>query len=409
MGVPHRIVGNPYVAGAKLGFVLLGFAPHLVLGLHGGRPWLLLACGSFLFVSIVLRSLSRSAQLPWWASTLWVLLDLAVWYPSFIRTDFSPTLLYVGLVLAGDAALAGWQWRRGVLHFVIATLFIAATPLLAGFPIDGHFLVDWLLILVPGSAFAYTLLFTATRMTEERARAADAQFAAERAQRTAELANTHLREYASQVEGLAVLRERQRLARDVHDTIAHGFTSILMQLKLIRRLKVQDPEEAFALLEQVEAQVRDSLEEVRRSVHALRPLEIDETQGIGGLSRLVERFAAATGVSVDLVITGQPVGLPSAHELCLHRVAQEGLTNAFRHGHATQARLRLDFLPGLVRLAVEDDGQGAPGPVAGGLGIVGISERAAAIGGRVEAENASTGGFVLQVELPLGGSQEEIA
>jgi signal transduction histidine kinase len=367
-----------------------------------------MACGAFLLASTAVRSLAGARQVPLWVFTMWAALDMAVWFPSFAETNYNAPLLYTGLMLAADAALIGWQKRRGLYHFLTAALFVASTPLLAGYSPDRHFLVDWLLLLIPGSGFTYLLLYTATRMTEERASAALAQAEAERARRTAELANSHLREYAQQVEGLAVLRERQRLARDVHDTIAHGFTSILMQISLIERLKERDPAEALALLDQIKAQVRDSLGDVRRSVHALRPLEIDETGGIGGLARLVDKYAAATGVRSDLVVTGQACALPSAHELCLYRAAQEGLTNAFRHGHATQARVRLTFLPGLVTLAIEDDGHGSAGPVTGGLGIVGIRERVGVLGGIVAAGNSETGGFVLRLHLPLA-PQEGIA
>jgi signal transduction histidine kinase len=119
---------------------------------------------------------------------------------------------------------------------------------------------------VPSFFFLYATVYMAGRMREERE-------AANRARKEAELANAALREYAQQVEELAVLRERNRVAREVHDTVAHGFTGIIMQLEAVTRLLKKSPEKAEQALLSVQDLARDSLGEIRRSVHALRPLQ----------------------------------------------------------------------------------------------------------------------------------------
>jgi signal transduction histidine kinase len=125
---------------------------------------------------------------------------------------------------------------------------------------------------------------------------------------------------------------------------------------------------------------------------------------VAALQRLVEEFSSTTGVQADVVIEGIAVELPTGHDLCLYRTVQEGLTNAFRHGHATRARVRLRFLPDVLIAAVEDNGRTPPPNHKPGLGIVGLRERAEVLGGQVQAGAAPTGGFVLQLTLPLAQS-----
>jgi signal transduction histidine kinase len=297
----------------------------------------------------------------------------------------------VGLLMAAEATLVGYPLWRGLAHAGVVALIMAFTPLIASAP--EKWLNGWLFPLVPGLLFAYTFAGIGEQMRREQEESA-------RARTEAELANAQLREHAHQVESLAVLRERNRLARDVHDTIAHRFTGILMQVEAVSRLWEKDPATAAAALGAVRQQVRESLNEVRRSVHALRPLQLEQEQGTAGIAKLVAEFGATTGVDAQFAITGQPMELPAAHELCIYRAVQEGLTNAFRHGRARRVRVRLAFDAGQIMLTVEDDGAGSEASLEGGLGIVGIRERAEVLGGRVEAASARTGGFVLRVTLP---------
>jgi signal transduction histidine kinase len=367
-------------------------------------------------ISLALRNLVLWRRTPVWVRSAWVGLDLLAWYWSEAMLSWHPARLpFVGFILALDAAMIGWKIYRGALHWGVATLFVVLAPLIWGHPVNAGYLFLYASPVLIGAIFVYLFISLAGRMAEERATAArarqeaeEAQTEAERARKAAELANAQLREYATQVESLAVLRERNRLAREVHDTIAHAFTGIHMQVELIAYLLPESPERAAEALAKVREKVGESLDEVRRSVHALRPLQLEESQGLSSLERLVNEFARTTGVATDLVITGLPVELPVAYELCLYRTVQEGLTNAFRHGRAGRARIRLAYEPDCVILGVEDDGKGAPGPVAGGLGILGIHERVAALGGSVEAGNAPTGGFVLQVSLPLSTTRKEV-
>jgi signal transduction histidine kinase len=267
-------------------------------------------------------------------------------------------------------------------------------PLLVGSRTGRAFWVSYVTTLTPSYFFVYGFVYMAGRMGEERA-------ATSRARKEAELANVHLREYATQVEELAVLRERNRLAREVHDTVAHGFTGIIMQMEAVSRMLTKSPAKAESALRLIQEQARESLAEVRRSVHALRPLQMEKRKGVAALRRLVEEFSSTTGMDADILVEGAPVELPAGHDLCLYRTVQEGLTNAFRHGRADQARVRLRFAVDHVVAAVEDNGRPAAKPHEPGLGIIGVRERAEVLGGIVAAGPGRAGGFVLQLTLPL--------
>lgn len=362
----------------------------------GADRWTVVAIGAYLSLALLLRNLTAlDRRLPAWAKWLWLGLDFAAWWYSQELTRWSTGTLYAGLMLTADATMLGWNFLRGIPPFVIASLLMTMGPAVIGVRSGRGFWVQYVFYLAPSFFFLYGSVYMAGRMSEERQ-------AANRARKEAELANAHLRDYARQVEEVAVLRERNRVAREVHDTVAHGFTGIIMQLEAVTRLLRKQPEQAEPALLQVQDLARDSLAEVRRSVHALRPMQMEAKRGLAALQRLLAEYSGTTGVKTDLVVEGTPVELPTAHDLCLYRTVQEGLTNSFRHGRATRARVRLRFTGDTVIAAVEDDGRAAPASHKPGMGLVGIRERAEVLGGQVLAGPAATGGFVLQLTLPLG-------
>lgn len=381
---------------AKLLVMITSYLPYAIFreaDIMGADRWLLVACGAYLCAAMLIRNLPRLDRLPPWVRVTWLAFDFALWWTSQTLNYWDTLTLFAGFALMVDATLHGWNLMRGLVPFTLTGALLIAGPYVSGTREGRTFWINYVTILFPSLVLLYGLVYMAGRIREERQ-------ATERARREAELANAHLRELVAQVEEIAVLRERNRLAREVHDTVAHGFTGIIMQLEAVSRLLARNPDQAIQALELVQDQARESLAEIRRSVHALRPMQMEEGKGVAALERLVDGYASTTGVKTDLVVEGLPVELPVGHELCLYRMVQEGLTNAFRHGHASRARVRLRFDPGALVAAVEDDGN-PPKSSTPGLGIMGIRERAEALGGQVEAGPASTGGFVLQVTLPL--------
>ncbi len=214
--------------------------------------------------------------------------------------------------------------------------------------------------------------------------------------------NRQLEAYAAQVETLAAIEERNRLAREMHDTIGHRLTAAAVQLEGAERLATSQPERAAALIGAGRQQVRDALQELRATVGRLRePVEV-ELPLPQALHRLAASFGEATGLVVHLELPEAPCKMTPAQRLALYRTAQEGLTNIQRHAAARQAWLRLECLPDRLALHVSDDGCGlgikAP---SNGFGLRGLRERAARLGGAVTLANRPGGGAILTIELPI--------
>jgi len=204
------------------------------------------------------------------------------------------------------------------------------------------------------------------------------------------------------------LAERARLSRDLHDTLAQGFTSIVMHLEAADAVMADD---ASARRPVADARriARDSLGEVRRLVWALRPTQLRDADLAGALDRMVKSWSAEQGIAATFRLDGGMASLPPAVEVTLLRIAQEALTNIQRHAGATTVDVVLTVFDEAVHLDVRDDGKGfeldaAPAPVGvetGGYGLPGIRDRVAAQGGTVEIESAVGGGTTVAVALPL--------
>jgi len=208
---------------------------------------------------------------------------------------------------------------------------------------------------------------------------------------------------------LRVHSERLRIARDLHDAVGHQVALISVQAGAMGYLLDTDPVKARESLAHIQQASEAALEELRLAVGLLRqPGDSEPTEPAGGLGRLDELIGsfAATGLNVTCNVTGQARPLPEAVDLTAYRVIQESLTNTAKHAAGASASVRLAFRPGMLALAVEDDGPGASGndlignsPV--GHGLIGMRERAAAVGGWVSAGPRGGGGFQVLAELPL--------
>lgn len=214
--------------------------------------------------------------------------------------------------------------------------------------------------------------------------------------------NRQLEAYAAQIETMAAIEERNRLAREMHDTIGHRLTAAAVQLEGAERLATRDPEQAAALIGAGRQQVREALHELRRTVGRLRePVEI-ELSLPQALRRLAAGFQEATGLVVHLELPETVCEMTPAQRLALYRTAQEGLTNIQRHAKARQAWLRLECSDDRLILHVSDDGCGlAEGTSGNGFGLRGLRERAAQLNGTVILANRPGGGAILTIQLPI--------
>jgi signal transduction histidine kinase len=205
----------------------------------------------------------------------------------------------------------------------------------------------------------------------------------------------------------AVVDERVRIARELHDVVAHHMSVISVQAGLARYVLDDDPHTARAALGTVLETSGEALEEMRRLVSVLRPDDAGldpesyaPTPGLGQLQELVERIRLA-GLPVEVVVTGQPRGLPPGADLCAYRVIQESLTNVLKHATPASATLTLHHGGDRLTVRVRDDGRSIPVPgEPGGHGLLGMRERAHLYGGTLTAGPLAERGFEVVLTLP---------
>jgi ligand-binding sensor domain-containing protein/signal transduction histidine kinase len=205
----------------------------------------------------------------------------------------------------------------------------------------------------------------------------------------------------------AVLAERTRIAREIHDTLAQGFAGISVQLELVARLLAAAPQTAKIHLDQARSLARESLDEARRSVWNLRSSALDGGDLPAALAETAKRLAAGTEVQTQVQVSGTYRQLSRTVEDNLLRIGQEAMTNAIKHAQATQLQVDLKFEPQHLRLSVRDNGSGFAettqrGERDGHFGLVGIKERAEQLGGRLSIHSRPQEGTEIVVEVPLG-------
>jgi signal transduction histidine kinase len=202
----------------------------------------------------------------------------------------------------------------------------------------------------------------------------------------------------------ALGEEQARIARELHDVIAHSVSMIVVQAAAADDVFDERPDQAREALRSIERAGRDAMRELRHLLSAVRPgVEVDSTAPQPGLARVDELAESlrAGGLDVAVAREGDPVELPVGVDLSAYRIVQEALTNTLRHAQATRAEVRLSYAPDALELEVTDDGRAAPANGAGGHGLVGMRERAALLGGTLEAGPRPRGGYRVHARLPL--------
>jgi signal transduction histidine kinase len=238
------------------------------------------------------------------------------------------------------------------------------------------------------SAAAFVITFTEVALRQRRARREVEALAAQ-----LEHANALLVEYSAQLEQLTVVKERERIARELHDSLGHYLTSIHVQLEAAELLSNRDPTRASASIATSHRLVREALSALREAVTSIRRPE-EQRPLVDALALLVEGMGQAS-----LEIEGEPQPLSRQAELTLYRAVQEALTNARKHARAKKVEVRLVYQPDRVELSVRDDGAGSE-PSGGGFGLIGIKERIKEVGGRFSIRTALGQGFALEVIIP---------
>jgi len=297
----------------------------------------------------------------------------------------------------------------------LANLRREATVSLRANELPSFDLVDWatlevrsavlLPLIAPGEAWA-GLIMVASRAHHSFSRGTTGKYLALSAQAATALENLRLVEEGRQI---GVLAERQRLAREIHDTLAQGFTSIVMHLEAAEQALPASPETVLSHIDWARGTARESLAEARRVVWALRPDILEGASLPEAIEHLVGRWSEESGVTTSADVTGAARPLPTHTEATLLRAVQEALANVRKHARASNVAVTLSYMADMVALDVRDDGIGFDptqaskdnGRVSGGFGLAAMRERVEQQGGKLIIESAPGEGATLVVELPI--------
>lgn len=218
-----------------------------------------------------------------------------------------------------------------------------------------------------------------------------------------------LLESAAASEQLSVEQERVRMAREIHDTLAHTLTTLIVQLEACKKLCRVDIARLEAELEKAQELTRSGLNDVKRTIKSLRPQALEEKPFFESVLDLVNNTMNLAGAHIIFDNDLPPeLKLSSPLEVAIFRLIQESMTNSIRHGAATEIHLSMALDDGLIRIHIRDNGQGCA-KIRKGFGLRGIEERVEAMGGNAAFVSAAGNGFETRVALPLqkGGQDGE--
>jgi signal transduction histidine kinase len=330
------------------------------------------------------------------------------WWPSENPLQ-TPFVIFFFVMLV----LIAWQYTfRYILVYVLAlTLYQAwvSSPL-TNWPLTVN--LGWLVLQADTMLIVgYIIAWLAFTQREQRAALAEAY-----EQQAA--ANRRLQQYAATLEELTISRERNRLARELHDTLAHSLSAVAVELEAVRSLWQVNPRQAQSMLDEADQTVRKGLIESRRALQALRASPLQECGLILALRDLAETAAERCGADLELHLPEQMADdLSPVVEQGVYRIAQEALENIVRHAEARSIAIRLDRPSqddNRLVLTIQDDGRGidenAPqGPDAESqtrLGIRGMKERADMIGGQLQITDVDGRGTIVHLAVPLPPGRE---
>jgi signal transduction histidine kinase len=282
---------------------------------------------------------------------------------------------------------------RNALKAGIGLALVVAGAVIVVYEIPGHSTAE--LVFIP---LEFAISWVAGFALRERAEQAEA----------AEVRATQAERERDAAARIAVAEERARIARELHDIVAHAVSVMVLQVGAVRHKLPDALAEDRDALKGVERAGRTALTEMRRLLGAMRPdgegVEFTPQPGLDDLDSLLQEVGRA-GLPVELHLDGEPVPLPRGVDLSAYRIVQEGLTNALKHARATNADVSVRYQRDELQLEIRDDGIGSATTDGLGHGLIGIRERVKIYGGEMTAGTANGGGFILSTRLPLSGNR----
>jgi signal transduction histidine kinase len=289
--------------------------------------------------------------------------------------------------------LVAWRYKWPYMLLIILATMGLNMAIVLSFPAPGRdpfrgALTATLIQTVVFLAVGFSISFLMTRLKNQ--------------QRSLEEANLNLTHYANTLEELATTRERNRLARELHDTLAHTLSGLSVQLEAIKAYWDIDPKMARSSLETSITTARSGLEETRRALKALRASPLDDFGLSLAMRTMIENMAVRANLKLNLAIADSLPTLSPDVEQCIYRTAQEAVTNVVKHAGARNLTIKLDLVEGKVIFKVQDDGSGfevEKSKNSGHFGLTGMIDRAKAIGGELNIQSKPGQGTSIELSI----------
>ena len=391
---------------------------------HGlPEGWLFFAIVSLIVVAGYLTAIGDAPlrQEPWrlaWVTTLVLAHIVLIWFSPRLFRQRRGTPVYFalqGTLAFAVGLLTPGTWLAIMLYMVLTGIAlamlwpnvraVAAVILICLALSTYHLVTSWgwraLAQLLPtlGIVIAFVVIYVVLFIRQTQAR--------ERAQELLhelETAHRQLQAYADRVEALTIGQERQRMAQELHDTLAQGLAGLILQLEAAdSHLEDGNAPRAQETVQRAMELARTTLREARRAIQALRPAALEQNSLVDVLGRQVDELAATTGIQATLEVDSGSLDVPPAAAQDALRIVQESLTNVARHAQAAHVLVRLEARDDRLRVVVQDDGRGFdPDQVAGqtdSYGLRGMKERASHIGGKLRVRSAPGEGTTVTLEM----------
>lgn len=330
-------------------------------------------------------------RLPGWGGYAYVTVQTLLISGLVVMPPGQLIAVVLFFILSADVTMLFSQWVAALWIALFSVITLVTYVAIGGAG-------AWMAVFIYVAGYIFFSTFA-----QQTARAEQAKSESQRLLNELQEAHRQLQEYAEQAEDLAIQEERNRMAREMHDTLGHRLTVSSVQLQAAERLITPDPERAREIVVTVREQIREGLGELRRTVATLRaPVEADLALA-PALRRLTTSFQEATGISVHLELPDELPDLPLNHRHALYRGAQEGLTNVQKHAGAADAWVTLSRRYGLVELAIRDNGKGVQANAGDtpGFGLSGLKERVQQLDGALKVGPSVEGGMEVVMTLPL--------
>ena len=393
----RRVLPLPLLVVSTIAALIVSASQHTLGRFELGLPAVAVAALLWATVTALLRGDSSTR----WGPVVFIAHSALAGYLVWASLPFA-IFGYTGFLYAYGL---GRRWRAPA--FAITALIVSA-GLVGGYP-DGNAgrTATYLLVAVVLVALVLNSASITAHAVEQNQ---------ERGRMIAELAEANRRLEASMAENAGlhaqlvaqarqsgIVEERQRLAGEIHDTLAQGLTGIIAQLEAAEHTRHR-PEEWSRHLAQARTLARSNLTDARRSVRALRPEQLEDSSLPEAIATLARTWSEQTAIAAGLETTGIVTRAGADTEAAVFRVAQEGLSNVAKHARASRVQLTLTYLDGTLLLDVADNGTGFdPAARADGYGLPGMRRRLEGVGGTLTVESAPSAGTTLNAAVPLAG------